>query len=79
MYINPDLSREQAKLAYEERQKRRAAKCQPPGGNEERQVPSASSSIDSVTCTVNPQVATSSATGQDDLHTKLDSHPFRPS
>jgi len=79
VYINPDLSREQAKLAYEERQKRRAAKHQPLGGNAERQVPSASSSIDSITCTVNPQMATSTATGQDDLHTKLDSHPFRPS
>ena len=78
VYINPDLSREQAKLAYEERQKRRAAKRQPPGGNEERQVPSSSSSINSNSCTVNPQAATSSATGQDDLHSKPNSHPFCP-
>jgi len=79
VYINPDLSREQAKLAYEERQKRRAAKRQPPGGNEEIQAPSTSSGIDSnYICTVNPQVAASSATEQDDPHTKPNSHPFRP-
>jgi len=78
VYINPDLTREQAKLAYEERQKRRAAKHQPTGGNEESQAPSTSSGIDSnYICTVNPQAAASSATGQDDLHTKPNSHPFR--
>jgi len=78
VYINPDLSREQAKVAYEERQKRRAVKRQSPGGNDKSPAPNALSGIDSDTCVVNPQAAASSGTGQDALHTKPNSHPFRP-